>query len=1017
MGNADWQTYDRWNSALATALFGVEQAEIPAYVDVSEELLGECARVVGVEPGDAAASLTAAVASTLHFEPGTRALSAHTRRFATWRKRHVSGSGLRRKRAAEDPTPPPTVALLAVCVLAASRMGEDQVLAANAYYPRLNQVLGLNEDEAKKLRTDFPVTESYWRGLNEYLEGLEGRGGLPTAYSLGHRYVGIPQSQALVRAQDRSKLPVFFRTFGLVPRFEVIPADIERLLDAWIGASPCPVSVNLRNLWKGGKARERIAGVVAVELAHWDGTFASKDSGISDVGDVRLTSLVRQQFGGRSIELSFAARFPNSEDLGSLEIASAAESPAIGVIPAAGSRVRPRPGSRLDPDSLVGAVLGLRDPSTSVVISRRPRRVVPLRRDDLLGVSVEIDKVQLADDVTLLVQDEPKLLELVFGILETYGRSGKVYRSSAHDSSDVLAGLPARWVMIDGVQMYAVPENVSRLELQVLVPQTTAQLNFAGGLRLPGKIRKWSSLDPPEIRAAVVGAEKMSITIWDLAEERVELERWTDNVSAMVRPLADLELADGDYEVELEVNGSVVSVSTLRLRSAETPDIISWETCASLNYEVGSEAIGALTASEATTPGPAMVDGLFATGRVDQPTEIFRVATGQTWAPAKSGARTVVAPIVLGNADPRSCVVTGAHYLEYPTFMGGRAQGSIEGVCKHCRLTKSSPASPKWKKTTQSVAVVPRFDLASMTSSHDLGASWDNCLDALIHVGGGSIGAFERIASQAQGSSLFADQFLRTLEGLGHIDVRRDERLQPVEWEANPAFLAETAQGEYVLAGVWSHSLRHELRVKLRAAGGALIQESSDNAPSLWKVSDVSAEKLESLVEGMGREIYVVLDAVSGMLDALPPLGAVGESLPETVIPDYAKASLFDLEQASWTPVPGVGVPGAYRLEQSFRSTTIWVSPNGAVERKARVGSIQLVKHLAARAAGRPLLGYVEAAKVLAVPMGADLPGLYGRVAMLCSGKPPMMSRSTRSLGYPGVPRDVADRLNTLMAG
>ena len=145
-----------------------------------------------------------------------------------------------------------------------------------------------------------------------------------------------------------------------------------------------------------------------LSFAHWDGTIDADEVGNEDGGDLRLTSLVRQQFGQKSVELSFAGRFVNSGEIAELEIVTADGQPRIGVIPAAGSRVRPRPGSRLDPDSLVGAVLELSDPQTSKTITRRPRRVVPLRRDDLLGVAVEIDRVQLADDVSLLVQDDPK---------------------------------------------------------------------------------------------------------------------------------------------------------------------------------------------------------------------------------------------------------------------------------------------------------------------------------------------------------------------------------------------------------------------------------------------------------------------------------------------------------------------------------------------------------------------------------------------------------------------------------
>ena len=53
---------------------------------------------------------------------------------------------------------------------------------------------------------------------------------------------------------------------------------------------------------------------------------------------------------------------------------------------------------------------------------------------------------------------------------------------------------------------------------------------------------------------------------------------------------------------------------------------------------------------------------------------------------------------------------------------------------------------------------------------------------------------------------------------------------------------------------------------------------------------------------------------------------------------------------------------------------------------------------------------------MLVVPLGADLPGLYGRVAALCSGRAPVVSVKTRSIGYRDVPRWVADALNSLLA-
>ena len=82
-------------------------------------------------------------------------------------------------------------------------------------------------------------------------------------------------------------------------------------MDAWISSNPCPVSNNLKNLWGRGAARERVAGVAAVELSLWDGAFRdSSEQSVGATGQVGLCANLRQSFGGRSIELSFVARLP-----------------------------------------------------------------------------------------------------------------------------------------------------------------------------------------------------------------------------------------------------------------------------------------------------------------------------------------------------------------------------------------------------------------------------------------------------------------------------------------------------------------------------------------------------------------------------------------------------------------------------------------------------------------------------------------------------------------------------------
>lgn len=1009
---ARWSDYDRWNEALARKYFGPEFADVPVYIDVDEAVLEACASEAGFDTADAATHLTEVVASTLAFDVDGNPFREHADRFKAWRR---SGAHRVHKRSDASAPPPPSVALLTALVITAAQMGKGDGLAANAYYPRLAKLLRVPSTGMNRLRHYFPTTETLWRGLNEFLESNEGQNGLPTAYALGHRYVGIPQSQALLRAHDRSRLPRFFAQYGLSPGSEIVPADMERVLDDWVRQNPPPVSANFRRLWDSPAARERISGIVAVELQHWDGSLPAGEEGERFGGSLRLTALVRQSWGSRSLELSFVAALGGDDAPSELVIASAEGQPYLGVQAVAGSRLAPIPGSRLDPESLTGSVVELRDSSADSSVKRRPRVVVPLRKDDLLGVYVEADRAQLAEDMLVLVKDDPRLVEGVLSILEQFGRHGDVHRPVDGVEAG-LAGLPAGWVLIEGAQLLAVPVDVKRTDLQVLVPAATAQLTLAGGLKLPGRIRKWSSLHPPEIRAVVAEAEEISLTLTDLTEDPLLIGQWSSTESALVVPADELDLDDGDYEIALTVNGSPVSVTTLRLRSASTPDLVSWNTCTRLNYEFGS-ATGALTASEATDEADHVVDGLYAAGKATPPNQVAEAPSAVPWSGKSSRSHAVVPAVVLGAADPESCVVTSKHYMEISQVHDGmRRAGNLDATCKYCGIQKRFPARPRWKKVEQSTTET-HHDFSALPTPRESSVSWDACLDALVHVGGGRLSSLERIASQAEGTSLFLDEFVRTLEGLGQIDVRRDLRtFQPLEWEANPAYLAETAGRGFVLAGVWSAEARRDLERALSAAGGELVRETSETHElSAWFARGLSSERLESIVETLDVEVYVVPEAVDRMLDALPPLSEVAAALPRVTLPQYAKASIFDLSSASWVTVPGIGVAGAYRVEQTFRRSTWWIDAEGARERTGQQATIQLVKHLAAHAARRPLLAHLSQSDMLVTPLGADLPGLYGRVAMLCSGLPPAKSTRTRTIGYQNVPQRVATRLHSLL--
>ena len=1015
-----WAVYDRWNSAISDSFFNSENADLPAYIDADNSRLNAVAESIGIDK-DGLDALVSAARATLELNT-TTVFHAHTVRLTRWRRDLRAA----RQNREQFRTPPPIVALLLIFTLAAERMGADSNFAPNAYYPRLEGLLDLGKSEAPRFRHSFPTTEDYWGALNEFLVLNEGQLGLPTAFALTWRFVGLPQSQALVRAHDRAKLPGFYRMFGLSPGSELIGADLERLLDLWVTSSPPPTRANLRNLWMRNKARRQIADVVALELSHWDGSFTAKVGAETSPSDVQLTALIRKQLGQAKLELSFLARLDSQQDsVDELTINSADGSPRLGVVPAAGGRLRPAPWSHVDSESLVIAILDFSPVGSDTHLRRLPRAVVPLRKDDLLGIFVETERVLLADDTIILVKDDPLVTSKLFEILGQYGRYGTVYSEVASEGRISLTGLPADWLLIDDVQLFATPPTPARFELNVLIPLTTAQLNLSGGLKMPGRVPKWSSLRPPEIRAAVAEAKELKIVLRSLDDdpEGLILGAWSENGAAIIVPLDELDLEDGDYEIELLADGNPIRRPRFRLRSADSPDLVSWENCERLMYEiedvqrstVSATAIG--DAIHLCADGPAVLGHPHSNSVETKPTSPWR-----GWARGKSNAEPQRSPtIVLGKPDPKSCVITGAHYLEFPVFMGGRPHASkIDGVCKYCGLVKRLPARPQWKKTGGNYhPPAPSINLDRLSKRTDEHINWDAALDSLIHVGGGSIGSLERIALQTEGSSLFVDQFTRDLESIGHINVCRDEQFQATAWEATPPYLAGLVDGTYLLTGAWSSSARSEIARLAEDTGSSFTCEHIQGTASRWilntkdaAIANLISQELELFTN---QEVPVLEECAKSLLSALTPISRLETELTVAPIPQYKRASIFDLSSASWKVVAAVTAPGAYRLEQSFRTINLWIDELSLADRVGRLASVQLVKHLAAMHGGSAITQYDAQRRTFAVPLGADLPGLYGRVATLCSGRPPLPVLEDRALAYQTVPANIADGLTALM--
>jgi hypothetical protein len=989
---------------------------------MDNDVLSEVAASAGSGEADAARELARAVRDTLSLNArGGPVFGQHLRNLRLWR-----GVTLRKARSdGQVPSAPPVLALLAALTLAAEEMQHDREFAGNAYYPRLFRVLQVDDgrQQARLQAAYRKDAEELWGGLNEWLSAADGRLGLPTAYALSHRYIGLPLSQALVRAADRRQFPLLFNRYGLTPGGEVPLADMEGLLDGWLGMRPCPVSKSLESLWARGQARERIASVAAVELRSWDGALpdgVTSDPGHSGgraaSGGVQLACWIRR-FPRRSLDISFLASFRSQAAPRALRVLTAAGEPEVDVVPVPGARVQPVFTSEIDTASLVEGVLRLADPVSGLEMSRFPRRVTAFRHDDLLNAYVECERVQLGEDCLLLVKDDKGLPGAVRDVLTGVARPG----FSEHGA---FPGLPHGWVLFTGVQVVSVPDREPAVtDLNALVPLLSAQLTFAGGTKLPGQLRKWSSLDPPEVRAVAHGTSRLSVrltALHDAGSTPPKPHTWTGDGPALVARLRELCLPDGDYEVTLDDGGKSVHQAVLRLRSSNTPDVAALLAVTRLAHDTGHDRLAAL---RALPPGSGVPASGWVRGSWAPAASPLRAASARAegevwWNDPKPPPPPRQPPVTLTAVDPASCVVTGAHYIELPVAYGRPKGGLISGTCRQCGLVKRYPARIRWHRDDRGSGTAhgPLLQVspAGLPQVTDGSSSWDVALDSLVHASGGTYHVLEAVAAQVEGSPLFTDTFTRVLEASGDLEVERDDRFTPVRWEMSPAWLAGLADGAFLLTGNWSLDDREALQDLVTEAGGTLRSERDRHGLARHAVADVTAAALTGICEKIGTA-GVVPDAGPRMVSALPPLGEVEAALPRVPLPAARHAQRFHLESSSWTPAATTAEPGAYRLDRGFTRTYVFRTAADVAAGTAAVTPVQLAKHLAARQAGRALLAYDPGGRALAVPLGADLPGLYGRAAVLFGGRLPTPDEPRRVLAYHDVPQHAADALTFLL--
>lgn len=984
--------YLELNDRLADVLFDDQQSGRPVYVGADESALSRA--VEGMDTGGRGPLrlLQECTRATLHLE------DAGVAPFRWY---------VDRLRARANPLEtPPTIALLTLLAIAADQMASGDGMAANNYYGRLDQLLDVPEERRDRVHTDYQkVAEDLWGSLNDWLVAWEGTRGLPTAYAVGHRHVGLPMSQALVREHDRTQLTRIFRAEGLPPGLQMTLPDMEDVLSGWVSRTPSPLSNAFRLLFANPAARERMLSVACLELEAWDGaTFGDgelKQAAVRSFGDLRLVATMRT-FLGRALELNLLVPLVDGVAV-PLNVAAGGTTVPLDVRPAAGGTGRLARVDLLDLDSLlvdqVDGTLGVDGRS----VERRPRRVVPLRWQELQSAYVEVERVERGDRVVLLaLQDtEKRLLEF----LEVAARPGY----TVHES---MTGLPSGWILVTDVQVMAAVEGTYHRDFVPLVPRAQTSLAFSGGLSLPGNLRKWSRDAPPELNAVAAGAERIKVRVDQGSRLGDVLDEMEFEGESAIIDLRKLELEDGEYLFTLYVAGArkPCSSAQLRLRSADVPVSAEAVDGGRLVYDSVSGPAWPISAGERESG--QCVDGVVLDGGL-QPvdTGVVTPAPEYQQRPQPTREAPSLPRLRVGRQlGDDSCMHTGAHRFELPPAKAGRpSAASVEGECTTCGIVKRFPTTP-WAAKKRDRGPVRRLHVHQVASDlPPVRADSDDysmlMLDAISHVGSGNLSSLARIGSITEASAVFTDTLARDLEAVGHVDLRRDEMNNIVEWGVNFPTLVPVGQRWY-LSGRTSQSLVRAMRDA--APGGRVDVETDLHVATVW-MSDVDPTKgrLAEVLHERGVTVLESNPALS-LARALPAISSLVESMPRRSLPASKRLERWHTGSARWVETETMMSPGAYRIT-NFSRTYCVRDEQDVADGTIRIGGVQLVKHVASAWAGDALPGYHTRTESLLVPKGADLPGLYARAAVVASGR---VARSTSSvLQYRDVPRQVADVL------
>lgn len=293
--------------------------------------------------------------------------------------------------------------------------------------------------------------------------------------------------------------------------------------------------------------------------------------------------------------------------------------------------------------------------------------------------------------------------------------------------------------------------------------------------------------------------------------------------------------------------------------------------------------------------------------------------------------------------------------------------------------------------------------------------------DALCYLGAGSYGAFEKIVSKQVEEQWQVSIVARNLYNLGHIDVKwNSARWRPKSWSVSPPALVMQENGYAYVTGFRNGPMLTRFSELLRHYQTDFKSYKQENAPAakVWVLDKYSSEEIEmeitKVLDPYGRPTKFVVSPAENILSYMPSIEQMyAASNQVSFCNGQYDFKFYDPETDSWSPCE-IRRTGLYKTDYAGIRYFLHDEKTGSQKETGKT----LGKFIAQKAANVIHHGYDIEKKYFYSKLGSELPGLFSRILVSCSGRvPTIKSKEEGLLVYENVSNKIAAMLLTKVYG